>query len=69
MSKKTKIVIASVVVAALIGLYLYFRSEAQKKGWHKSSFWAALYGVEHYTEQQADEIAEEFEDIFEMGAF
>ena len=34
--------------------------EAQKKGWNKSKFWAGLYGVEHFTEDEADTIADEF---------
>ena len=58
--KKKNILIASVIVAALVAAYFYFRMEAQKKGWNKSKFWAGLYGVEHFTEDEADTIANEF---------
>jgi len=60
---KTKYVVILSVSLGLIALYIYFRSEAQKKGWHKDRFWANLYGVAHYTEAEADTIAGEFENI------
>ena len=49
----------------LVALYLYLRNEAQRKGWHKDKFWADFYGVNHYTQAEADLIAAEFADILE----
>jgi hypothetical protein len=64
MKKKKTLIIVGFVMAALIGLYFYFRSEAQKKGWHSSKFWAAIYGVTHYTAQEATVIYDEFADQY-----
>lgn len=61
--KKGYILLITAIVI-ITGLYIYYRSEAQKKGWHKSKFWADAFGVAHYTEAEADLIAGEFEDIF-----
>lgn len=59
--KKTLIIISILVV--LSGIYVAMRISVQKRGWHKNKVLAGVFGVSHYSEEEADQIAQEFDDI------